>query len=704
MGGNNRDSHCWLVKGSEYHSADPAPGNRHRGIACQGAGGTVSKLAQNIRAQLDDSGLQYGECEQFATPRRLAVMVQQVPVSRSGSSKLRTGPALAVARDKDGSWSAAARGFARSCNVAVEQLQVVKEGKTERVACTVTEPEQRTAELLPGMVSTAITQLKFSRSMRWGTCEQAFLRPVRWLLLLHGSTCVEFEMFNIRSSAYSYGHRQHHPQAIAIEHADNWQQQLQQAKVMPCMRQRQQRIVAALDNAAKDAGRTLHAPEQLLQEVNCLVEWPVVIHGSFDKSYLQLPEVILLGVMQKHQRYFPLYQDSKKQKLAPEFIAVAALESSNSSVVVRGNENVLRPRLADARFFWQRDCKVRLEQRLPALEGIIFHSRLGSIADHSRQLAATAAAIATELGLDPALASRAGQLCKCDLVSDTVGEFPELQGSIGALLAANDGEQEQVVQAIAEHYRPTHATDDIASSAIARVVALADKLTLVAGIFSVNDMPTADKDPYSVRRAAIGILRTIIEADINIGLDRLLAIATEPFNCNKPVAELIEFFTERLRVICIEAGAQPQVVDAVLAVASDNPLQVKQRIEAMRKFTNLPQAAQLIAAHKRVRNILRQAGQPGDMAVQREKLEHPAERELQQQLGSLQQQCELKLKQGDYQAVLQSLAAMQPAVNTFFDEVKVMADDSEVRDNRLALLGSMEKVFNAVADLSRLDG
>ena len=664
----------------------------------------VRQLSHNLCAALAAGGLEHGDAQEYATPRRLAVLVQRVSLSRPASSNLRVGPPLAKAKGADDTWNAAAKGFARSCGADVDELQVVTEGGVERLACEVKEPERPASELLPDMVRHAVTRLNFARSMRWGTCDQPFLRPVRWLLLLHGSEPVPLEMFGITSSSRSYGHRQHHPQAIVVEHAENWQQQLLQAKVIACMQQRMQLIRKQLEDVAAKTGCTLHAPEKLLREVNFLVEWPVAIHGSFDESYLQMPEEILLSVMQKHQRCFPLYQDDSKQRLAPAFIAVAGLESLDGNVVARGNENVLRPRLNDAEFFWQRDCKRKLEDRLGGLEKIIYHSSLGSVAERSRQIADVAAAFAARLGLDQELARRAGLLCKCDLVCDTVNEFPELQGNVGALLAARDGEPEQVAQAIAGHYQPIDSTDSIAADPIARVVALADKMNLVSGIFSVGDMPSADKDPFAVRRAAIGALRTLLEADIDVELSELLAIAMRPFSCEQSMDKLLDFFADRLRAICVADGSMPQVVDAVLAVAADNPSDLKKRVSAMHDFIKMQQSEQLIAAHKRVRNILRQAAMSELPPVKDELLAQPEERELARQLAGQRQKCGAAVAKRDYQAALRELAALQPTLEPFFDQVKVMADEPEVRSNRLALLASLESAFNMVADLTRLDG
>ena len=666
--------------------------------------GAARQLSQGLCAALGAGGLEHGDCQEYATPRRLAVLVQKVARSRPARSNLRVGPPLAKAKGADGEWNAAAKGFARSCGAAVDELQVVEEGGVERVACEAKEPELPASELLPDMVRQAVTRLGFARGMRWGACEQPFLRPVRWLLLLHGKEPVPLEMFGVKSSNLSHGHRQHHPQAIVVEHPDQWQQQLLQAKVVACMQQRMQIVREQLEDVAKKAACALHAPERLLREVNFLVEWPVAVHGSFDESYLQMPEEILLSVMQKHQRCFPLYQDDSKRRLAPAFIAVAGLESSDANVVARGNENVLRPRLSDAEFFWQRDCKEKLEDRLGGLEKIIYHSKLGSVAERSRQVAAAAADIAAMLGLDQGLARRAGLLCKCDLVCDTVNEFPELQGKVGALLAARDGEPEQVAQAIAGHYQPIDSTDGIAAAPIARAVALADKLNLVAGIFSVGEMPSADKDPFAVRRAAIGALRTLLEADIDAELGELLAIAMRPFSCEQPVDRLMEFFAERLRAICVADGAMPQVVDAALAVAAGNPSDLRKRVSAMHEFIKVRQSEQLIAAHKRVRNILRQAAASELPPVKEKLLAQPEERELARQLAAQRQKCAAAVAKRDYQAALRELAALQPALEPFFDQVKVMADEPEVRGNRLALLASLESAFNMVADLTRLDG
>ena len=686
---------------------------------------SVRQLGQSMSAALKNGGLSHGNLKTFATPRRLAVSLEQVPVVRSGSSSLRMGPPVAAARKEDGSWSPAAQGFARSCGADVSQLEIANDGRLDRVACKVVQPEQQVADILPDMVRAAVAQLRFARSMRWGTCEQAFLRPVRWLLLIHGSTGIELSMFGISSSAHSYGHRQHHPEAIKIEHADEWQNNLREAKVIACMEERLQDIQKKLIETANEFGCTVDVNMlgALLDEVNGLVEWPTAIYGSFDKAYLQLPEEILLSVMQKHQRYFPLHEKDAggMQKLAPAFIAISGIESSDPNLVRQGYENVLRARLSDAEFFWKRDCKRSLEDIKPKLENIIFHSKLGSVAERSRQIGDTAAAIADKLGADVALARRAGELCKCDLVSETVGEFPELQGVIGGLLAKNDGEELDVVHAIAQHYKPGHTGDSIPDALpppsyagsnmafsraypVAIVLALADKLNLVAGIYSVGEMPTADKDPFAVRRAAIGVLRILMEPGLNIALPELLDIALKPFACAKPTSKLMEFLTDRLRAMCIEKGDAPQIVDAVLAVAPDSPRDVRQRIAAMQGFSKMPQAVQLIAAHKRVRNILRQAKFTGAAKLEQDKLIEPAERTLAKELDEASKKLQQFSKTKDYASMLKLLADVQPEVDEFFDKVKVMDDDPAIRSNRLALLSTLMGVFAAVADLTKLDG
>ncbi len=671
----------------------------------------LSKLSDAFRSEivkaLSDAELSFGTVHSYASPRRLALVIEQLQVNQADREIERKGPALAAAYDKDGQPTKAALGFARSCGVDIGALSELRNEQGAWLVYRGVQSGQPARRLIPGMVSHALSRLPIPKRMRWGAGSAQFVRPVHWLVLLHGDELIEAEILGVKADRYSYGHRFHAPGALAISAPADYSRQLeQQGRVIADFDRRRQLIREQIAAVAAEAGAEAVVEEGLLDEVTALVEWPVALIGRFDEHFLDVPAEALISSMQEHQKYFPLRDASGR--LLPSFITIANIDSRDPAAVRAGNERVIRPRLADAAFFWEQDRKRPLASHLDALKQVVYQAELGSLYEKSRRVAALASAIAEVLRLNSAEAERAGWLGKCDLQTAMVGEFPELQGIMGRYYAVHDGEPEAVALALDEQYMPRFGGDRIAGSATGRVLAVAERADTLLGIFAIGRAPSGDKDPFALRRAALGLMRSLIEGELDLDLEWLLEQAAlhlpGKLDAGAQVQAVLDFCLERLRGYYHEQGVEADLFEAVAALKPTRPLDFHQRIEACLGFAKLPEAASLAAANKRIRNILRKAEDTLPAALQSQLLVEPAEQALAAALTAAQSDAKAFLQQRDYGRTLERLAALGKPVDAFFDDVMVMAEEPAVRGNRLKLLQEISHTFLEVADVSHLRG
>ncbi|KAB7622733.1 glycine--tRNA ligase subunit beta [Alkalilimnicola sp. S0819] len=666
--------------------------------------GLSEALAAEILKGLADAELAHAGHHIYAAPRRLALRVENLALRQADKQIERRGPALAAAYDAQGQPTKAAQGFARSVGTEVSALQTLK---TDKGAWLVYRGEQAgrpAAELIPALLERALNRLPIPKRMRWGAGDAAFVRPVHWLVLMHGDEVIDAELLGVRSGRASRGHRFHHPEAITLRSPADYPAQLREAHVLVDFAQRQARIAELVaQGAASIEGRAVVDPE-LLEEVTALVEWPELILGRFDEEFLDVPAEALISSMQEHQKYFPVRDGDGR--LLPRFIAIANIASRDPAQVRAGNERVIRPRLADAAFFWNRDRRHRLAEQRSRLAEVVFQKQLGSLAEKSARVAAVAAELASRLGADPSQARRAAELGKCDLMTEMVGEFPELQGIMGRYYALHDGEPDAVAQALDEQYQPRFAGDEVPASTLGQVLAVAERADTLMGIFAIGRAPSGDKDPFGLRRAALGLMRTLIERELDVDLRELLAGAAAQQPAAVKAAEQLDavyaFCLERLRGYYQEQGVGVEVFDAVAVLEPARPLDFHRRLIACRDFQRLPEAESLAAANKRIRNILRKSEEAIPEQVDTARLEQAQEQALHQAVQAADADVAPLLAAGDYAGALKRLAALRAPVDAFFDGVLVNAEDAAVRANRYALLASIQALFLAIADISRL--
>ena len=680
-------------------------------------------FAEGIRTALQTAGLQFAALRSYAAPRRLAVLVTALTEQQPAQEIKRRGPPVNAAFDAQGAPTRAGTAFAESCGVAIGALTRAKEGKGEFLFYTGSKAGRTTAELLPEIVSQSLAALPIPKRMRWGASDAEFVRPVHWLLMLFGNEHIATRILDTESGTSTRGHRFHAPAAIAIREPALYAATLRDSGyVLADFTERRARIVAEvsaviakIQSEAKASGWRAIVKDELLEEVTALVEWPVAVSGQFDERFLALPREVLIATLQDHQRYFPV--EDSAGALLPWFITISNIASRDPSQVRAGNERVVRPRLSDAAFFWEQDRKTKLAERCGALDKVTFQGKLGSVGDKTRRVQQLAAHIASLIGADVAATTRAAELAKCDLITHMVGEFPELQGTMGRYYARADGEPAAVADAIAEHYLPRGAGDLLPSSPSGMSLALADKLDTLAGIFAIGQKPSGTKDPFALRRAAIGVLRIMLERKLPVALRDLIdrAVSLQPVKSAEARKEIAAFFNERLRALLLEQhaarGMTGDVFDAVAAVAPSSPLDFEARTVALLQFLQLPAAASLTAANKRSANILKKSAAPASESlallrstVNSALLREPAEKALAAALAAQRQPISAAIAAQDYASALQSLATLRGEVDSFFDAVMVNDPDIALRDNRLALLGELRALFTQVADLSRLPG
>jgi len=668
----------------------------------------LKKLAvtflEQIKWQLDSAELAYEEIKWFATPRRMAVVVSQLVGRQADKIIDKRGPAVNVAFDVDGNASKAAIGWATSNGIDIGQAERLKTDKGEWLLHRATQAGKSVEDLIPEIVNTALTKLPIPKPMRWGSAKTQFIRPVHTLTLLYGSKVIIGETLGIFSDNKITGHRFHHNGLVTINHANDYQASLKKAFVIADYDERQQLIFEQINKAAASINGKALIDTELLEEVTGLVEWPVTLVGSFDKSFLDIPAEPLIYSMKDHQKYFPVLGEDGQ--LINKFIFVANIKSKDPQQVVFGNEKVIRPRLADAEFFFNTDKKHTLESRLMKLESVLFQKQLGSLKEKSERIAQLSEFIAVELNENKDDAYRAGLLSKTDLLTDMVLEFPQVQGTMGKYYARNDGESEAIAQALEDQYRPRYAGDDLPDGQIGCAVAIADKVDSLVGIFGINQAPKGDKDPFALRRAAIGLIRIIIEKDLNLDIAILVNESIKLFSdklINKNTAEnVIDFVMGRFRAYYQEKKFNIDIIQAVLAKKPTAPLDFDKRIKAVSYFRDLVEAEALAAANKRVGNILAKFDGELYEIFNDDLAEEGAEKLLATVYSDINNTIIPLLAEQDYQAALTELAKLKAPIDNFFDNVMVMSDDEAVKINRLTLLNQIRNSFLVIADISVL--
>ena len=690
-------------------------------------------LSDGILAGLNEAELTFSNVKSYTAPRRLAILIENLQAAQADKTVQKRGVSIQAAFQADGTPSKAALAFAQSCGVEFDQLERLKTDKGEWLACTQTIVGQTTQQLIPDIIRKSLANLPIAKRMRWGNSVVEFVRPVHWAVLLYGDEIIETEILGLQTGNQTRGHRFHAPQAITIAKPENYADVLfSQGKVIADFEQRKNQIRADAEKAASAVNGIAHIEEDLLEEIAALNELPTPITGHFDERFLALPAEVLITTMQENQKYFPV--KNADGSLRPYFITFSNIQSTRPESIQDGNERVVTPRLADAEFFWKQDRRYSLADFAPRLETIVFQEKLGTVAQKVQRLVKLAEFIAPKINADVELSKRAAFLAKNDLMTEMVGEFGNLQGTMGRYYALADGENPTVAQAIEEHYLPKQAGGAIPNTNLVSMsVALADKIDTLAGIFSADLIPTGDKDPYALRRAALGVLRILIENELNLDLRELINFAcTEIAQTQEEITEIVltdillqndrtrilnlvtNFIFERLKGYCLDKGFTADEFEAVLAVNPAEPLDFMQRLQAVKAFRQLPEAESLAAANKRILNILKKSPPPqspskgGGLEPPFEggqggcALVEPVEITLLELAKKSAADIQPLLEKRDYQATLNRLAELKQPVDAFFDGVMVNCDDLELRANRLALLNLLSQQFLTCADISKL--
>ncbi|AGE15866.1 TPA: glycine--tRNA ligase subunit beta [Serratia marcescens] len=665
----------------------------------------AESFAANFTAELDNAGLEHGEVSWFAAPRRLALKVANLSAAQADREIEKRGPAIAQAFDAEGKPSKAAEGWARGCGITVDQAERLVTDKGEWLMYRAHVKGQSAQQLLAGMVSTALAKLPIPKLMRWGDSDVQFVRPVHTVTMLLGADLIPGTVLGIESARTVRGHRFMGEAEFTLDNADQYPQiLLERGKVVADYEARKALIKRDAELAAQKIGGKADLSDSLLEEVASLVEWPVVLTAKFEEKFLAVPAEALVYTMKGDQKYFPVYDAAGK--LLPNFIFVANIESKDPQQIISGNEKVVRPRLADAEFFFNTDRKKRLEDNLPRLETVLFQQQLGTLRDKTDRIQALAGWVAGQIGADVNHATRAGLLSKCDLMTNMVFEFTDTQGVMGMHYARHDGEAEDVAVALNEQYQPRYAGDALPQSLVACSLAIADKMDTLAGIFGIGQHPKGDKDPFALRRAALGVLRIIVEKNLPLDLQTLTEEAVRLYGSKltnaKVVDEVVEFMLGRFRAWYQEEGHAVDTIQAVLARRPTKPADFDARVKAVSHFRTLDEAAALAAANKRVSNILAKSTETLNDSVRASVLKDAAEIQLATHLVVLRDKLQPYFAAGNYQEALVELAALREPVDAFFDNVMVMADDAEVRVNRLTLLSKLRELFLQVADISVL--
>ncbi|AMO73525.1 glycine--tRNA ligase subunit beta [Pseudomonas citronellolis] len=653
-----------------------------------------------IEKGLKAAGLTYSAARYYAAPRRLAVQIDQLAVQQPDRTVNLDGPPLQAAFDASGNPTQAALGFAKKCGVDLAQID--QSGPKLKFSQSI--PGQPAVGLLPGIVETSLNDLPIPKRMRWAARREEFVRPTQWLVMLFGDEVVECEILTRKAGRESRGHRFHNPDNVLISSPANYLEDLRSAHVLADFAERREIIAKRVAELAAEQKGSAIVPPALLDEVTALVEWPVPLVCSFEERFLAVPQEALITTMQDNQKYFCLLDANGK--LLPRFITVANVQSKAPEHIVSGNEKVVRPRLTDAEFFFKQDQKQPLERFNERLKNVVFQAQLGTVFEKAERVSALAAFIAERIGGDAKNAARAGILSKCDLATEMVGEFPEMQGIAGYYYATAGGEANDVALALNEQYMPRGAGAELPSTLTGAAVAVADKLDTLVGIFGIGMLPTGSKDPYALRRAALGVLRILIEKQLDLDLGEAIAFAVGQYGdkvkAEGLAAQVQDFIFDRLRARYEDEGVDVAVYQAVRALTPTAPLDFDQRVQAVQAFRQLPEAEALAAANKRVSNILAKAEGEVPQSVNAGLLNEAAEKALGSAVAAAEGEVAPLARARDYRAALARLAALRAPVDAFFEEVLVNADDSAVRANRYALLAKLRGLFLGVADISLL--
>ena len=669
-------------------------------------------FTSGLESALRKAKLNCNSLQSFATPRRLAVLVTGLQLTQSSKKVKRRGPPIRQAFDTDGQPTRAAEAFAESVGVTPAKLKILETDKGSWLTYHGEVAGHAAADLLPDMVSSVLNNLPIPKKMRWGDRAAEFVRPVHWVVMLLGQKVLDAKIFGLKAGRSTRGHRFHAPGAIELKRPADYAKQLRsKGMVIADFAERAARIRAAAKAAVSGPDGAPVLEDFVIEEVTALVEWPVAVRGSFDREFLHLPDEVLTATLQDQQRYFPVRNAAGA--LLPEFIAISNIDSKDPDQVRKGNERVVRPRLSDATFFWNQDNKTTLAERHEQLTEVVFQRGLGSLHDKSERVAALATRIAAKLGANPDAVSRAATLAKTDLLTQVVREFPSLQGRMGYYYALNDGEAPEVAVALEEQYLPRHGGDRLPETPVGWALSLADRLDTLAGIFALGKRPTGNKDPYALRRAALGLLRILIEMEIDLDLAAILREAVELQPLEKIdhdglVDDLFAFIVERMRAYyldgiapALEPGAvSVEMFESVRAQAPASPLDFHQRLEAVRSFLELDESENLTIANKRIANILSSADAIAANTVDASLFESDEERALSDAISAVLPHHQADLEARNYTAMLHNLAALREPIDAFFDSVMVMAEDEAKRNNRLAQLSRLRELFLDVADLS----
>lgn len=655
-------------------------------------------FTSGITAGLKEAGVNFGDVKSYASPRRLAVLISALDDKQADREIEKRGPS-AKAPEK------AVEGFARSCGVTIDQLEKIDTNKGEYYNFKSTEEGKATSSLLPQLVETSLNKLPIPKRMRWGASRVEFVRPVHWLVMLFGDEVVDCEMLGLTSGRKTRGHRFHYNQEIELIAPSEYADRLENPGMVIADYDIRKTMI---NEQVKAEGEKLNAvaqiDEDLLDEVTALNEWPVALTGRFEERFLEVPAQALISSMKEHQKYF--HHLDADGNLLPNFTTICNIVSKDPQQVIEGNEKVIRPRLSDAAFFFETDKKTTLESRIEKLKTIVFQKDLGTVYDKAARISALSGKISSTLNQDQAKAERAGLLCKTDLLTDMVYEFTDLQGLMGYHYALNDGEDQDVALAQNEQYMPRFAGDELPQTAPGIAVAIADRLDTLTGLFGINQPPTGSKDPFALRRAALGVLRIIVERELDLDLRELLTIAANNHN-DLPAREgledkVLDFMLERFRAWYEDADINAEVFLSVLALKPSRPLDFDRRVKAVNHFRSLAEAEALAAANKRVSNILSKQGVTGTTDVNNSLLTEAAEKALAADIEAQKAALAPLFAEGKYQEALESLAGLRASTDAFFEDVMVMADDEAVKNNRLALLSQLRALFLGVADISVL--
>ena len=665
----------------------------------------AESFASQLTSELDSAGLSHGAVEWFASPRRLAVKVAALSAAQADREVEKRGPAISAAFDAEGKPTKAAEGWARGNGITVDQAGRLATDKGEWLVYRAAVKGETAAALLPGMVAGVLSKLPVPKLMRWADSDVQFVRPVHTVTLLLGDEVIPATILGISTDRIIRGHRFMGEAEFSIDHADQYPQiLLERGKVIADYDARKAAIKAAAEAAAEKLGGQADLNDSLLEEVTSLVEWPVVLTATFEEKFLEVPSEALVYTMKGDQKYFPVY--SPQGKLLPNFIFVANIESAVPQQIISGNEKVVRPRLADAEFFFNSDRKQRLEDQLPRLETVLFQKQLGTLRDKTDRIQVLSGWIAEKMGADVSHATRAGLLSKCDLMTNMVFEFTDTQGVMGMHYARHDGEAEDVAVALNEQYQPRFSGDQLPQSPVSCALAIADKMDTLAGIFGIGQHPKGDKDPFALRRAALGVLRIIVGKNLPLDLQTLTEEAVrlygDKLTNTAVVDEVIDFMLGRFRSWYQEEGHSIDTLQAVLARRPTRPADFDARMKAVSHFRTLEQSAALAAANKRVSNILAKSDVPLNDSVQASLLKENAEITLATYVSALSSKLQPYFAEGRYQEALIELAELREAVDNFFSEVMVNAEETDIRVNRLTLLAKLRDLFLQVADISLL--